>query len=41
MEAGAQAALRRSLERDVAAVTARHVASNGQAQADSSGRWIA
>jgi hypothetical protein len=33
--------LRRSLKGDVTAVTARHVASNGQAQADASGRRFA
>src|SRR5215469_12514640 len=41
MNAGAQTALRRILKRDLAAVTARHVAGNRQAETDSSGRRIA
>jgi hypothetical protein len=37
MDAGAQTTLWRRLKRDLAAVTARYVASNRQAQADSAG----
>jgi len=41
MDAGAQAAMRRGLESDLATVTARHITGNRQAEADSSCRWVA
>src|SRR5271169_90879 len=41
MDAGAQAPLRRGLKGDLAAVTARHVAGNRQAETDPSSRRIA
>ena len=41
VDPGAQAALRRGLEPDVAAVAARHVAGDRQAETDASGRRVA
>ena len=41
MDAGAQAALRRCFECDIAAVAARHVAGDRQTEADPAGRRVA
>ena len=41
VDAGAQAALRRGFEPDVAAMAARHVAGDRQAEADAAGRRVA